>query len=200
MSIIITVSGISGSGKTTIVENTVENYADIYHKVVTTTTRKPRNGEVNGIDYFFMEKNDFEQKIKNGDFLESEIISGNFYGTQTKEIFEKKTVPIIVVGPEGAQNFKKILENKGIECISVFIECSIETAKERISRRDAHNPAALMKRLKNIDESEYKWKDFDYTLRLPEGSNYKNFVDIIKNYLNEKEELKKNNEKKIKLK
>ena len=78
MSIIITVSGISGSGKTTIVENTVENYADIYHKVVTTTTRKPRNGEVDGVDYFFMEKNDFEQKIKNGDFLESELISGNF--------------------------------------------------------------------------------------------------------------------------
>lgn len=193
MATIITVSGISGSGKTTIVENTVNNFPELYHKVVTTTTRQPRDGEENGVDYFFMKKNDFENKIKEGFFLENELISGNFYGTQVDQLIDKKTIPIIIVGPEGSQNFKKILEEQGHNFISVFIECDIETAKKRITKRDESNPLALMKRLNNIDNFEYKWQDFDYTLRLKEGSDYKDFISLINDYLSKQKKINQEN-------
>ncbi len=193
MSLVITVSGISGSGKTTVVENTVKNYPEKFHKVVTTTTRNAREGEIQGLDYFFINKEEFEKKINEGLFLEHEFISGNFYGTQIDQLINKKTIPIIVVGPEGAQNFKKILESKNIDCISIFIECDIETAKERIKKRDGNNPIAVLKRLDNIDNFEYKWKDYNYSLRLPEGSNYNDFINIIDSYI-EKSELGKKNQ------
>lgn len=192
MSLVITVSGISGSGKTTIVENAVKNNPKKFHKVVTTTTRSAREGEIEGLDYFFMNKHDFEKKINEGFFLEHEFISGNFYGTQINQLINKKTIPIIIVGPEGAQNFKKILKDKNIDCISIFIECDIETAKERIKKRDCSNPIAVLKRLDNIDNFEYKWKDYNYSFRLPEGSNYEDFISIIEDYIQQNQVEKKN--------
>lgn len=182
MATIITVSGISGSGKTTIVEKAVEKFPELYHKVITTTTRQPREGEKEGEDYFFMDKKIFQEKLKEDFFVESELISDNFYGTQKNQLFDKNTIPLIIVGPEGSQNFKKVLESQGHNVINVFIECSIETAKERIKSRDRNSPLALIKRLNNIDNIEYKWKDYDYTLRLPQGSNEEDFVELIKSH------------------
>lgn len=198
MATIITVSGISGSGKTTIVEKAVEKFPELYHKVITTTTRQPREGEKEGEDYFFMNKKIFQEKLKEDFFVESELISDNFYGTQKNQLFDKNTIPLIIVGPEGAQNFKKILESQGHNVINVFIECSIDTAKERIKSRDINSPLALLKRLNNIDNIEYKWKDYDYTLRLQQGSNYEDFIQLIKSH--QEESLSKKKHKSIKIK
>ena len=79
--ILICVSGFAGSGKGTIMKRLMADYSDKYALSVSATTRKPRPGEVEGREYFFKTKEEFEQLIKEDKMLEYACYVGNFYGT-----------------------------------------------------------------------------------------------------------------------
>ena len=85
MSFLIVLTGKTASGKDTIKEALLSKYPDL-KKVITTTSRAPRDGEINDVDYHFLTKEEFEQKVKSGEFAEYVEYGGNLYGTYKREL------------------------------------------------------------------------------------------------------------------
>lgn len=124
---IITLSGCSGSGKNYIAEKLIEkinNKNNIKSNfIVSFTTRQIRNGEINGKDYYFINVEEFENKIKNNEFLEYVKVNNNYYGTPY--LNKKEDYFIHIVDPKGVENLRKIKkENKNIDLnvYSIFIK------------------------------------------------------------------------------
>lgn len=84
---ILVLSGPSGAGKSTII-NAASSQIGAYYFSISTTTRQPRAGEKHGVDYFFVSKENFEEDIKAGNFLEYAEVHGNYYGTSLKPVHE----------------------------------------------------------------------------------------------------------------
>jgi guanylate kinase len=135
--------GASASGKTVICKELIESFG--MQKFVTTTTRKIRINEKNNFDYYFISKDEFEQKIKNNEFIEHVEYNGNLYGSEKKEIADNK---VIILEPSGLFHFLK-MHNDSI--VSFYIECNEEIRKERmIDRQD--NKDDIEKRIINDRE------------------------------------------------
>ena len=77
MSLILAISGPTAVGKTTLCERLIDEFKDSLSRLITATTRLPRIGEKEGVDYYFLSQSEFDQKLEYGDFLEHEIIHGN---------------------------------------------------------------------------------------------------------------------------
>ena len=108
---LIVVSGPSGAGKDTIVSKVLDNNDNIWLSI-SATSRKPRKGEVDGVNYFFLEKEEFEEKIKDNYFLEYAEYAENYYGTPKEEIIkriEKGIDVILVIEIEGAKKIKELV-------------------------------------------------------------------------------------------
>lgn len=155
----IIIAGISASGKTSIQSELVKSG---YHKVITATTRDPRidEGEIDGVDYHFYLKDDFNAMIKENKFAEFENHGDNTYGTPWSSLDNKQTIPCAILEPKGAKNLKSILQKKGWDVTVVWVECPFEIARERILKRDSDNPIALEKRLKLMDGVEKEWPKY----------------------------------------
>ena len=135
---LIVVSGPSGAGKDTIVGKVIENNKKIWLSV-SATSREPRNGEKEGVNYFYLTKKDFEKKIKQNYFLEYAEYAGNYYGTPKEKIIEKLENGydvILVIEIQGAMKIKELVP----EALFIFIMPPSE--KE------------LLKRLKNRKTEE----------------------------------------------
>ena len=110
--ILFVISGPAGSGKGTVVESLCKNHSDVGLSV-SMTTRQPRSMDVDGVTYYFTTREDFENRIKNGEFLEYNIFSGNnqYYGTPKfsveKSLSEGKDI-ILEIEVNGAMNVKKV--------------------------------------------------------------------------------------------
>ena len=117
---LIIMSGFSGAGKGTITKMLVDSYPEEYALSISATTRAPREGEVDGKHYFFLEKTTFEQMIDEEAFLEYAQYVGNYYGTPkhyVKEQMEKGKNVILEIEIQGALQVKKIMP----EALLVFI-------------------------------------------------------------------------------
>jgi len=84
--LLIVVSGPAGSGKTTLCSRLTEAYPQAIRRVITCTTRAPRGGEVDGVDYHFLARADFERQVAAGVFLEHATVHGNLYGPRAKDV------------------------------------------------------------------------------------------------------------------
>ena len=154
-------SGPSGCGKNTVYEGLRARDPDIVH-TVSATTRKPRLGERNGVDYYFITVPEFKQRIDNGEFVEYVTYGGNCYGTLKSEVQRLtdlgKTV-VLVIEVRGALNIKQMYP----QAVSVFIEPpSMEELIRRIDKRGENNEAEIELRL-NIAKEEMTFRDkYDY--------------------------------------
>ena len=142
MSLILVISGPAGVGKTTVCDRLLQEFGSSISRVVTTTTRKPRDGEKEGEDYFFTSVKQFHELLENEAFLEYEIIHGNHYGTRKKTVFDKieKDQDILInIDVKGARSLRKeISKNKSFKgkIITVFLKPNnLEVLKERLSHR-----------------------------------------------------------------
>ena len=158
----IVISGPSGVGKGTICNKLFKEINAWYS--VSTTTRNPREGEVDGVNYFFVSKEEFEKKIKNGDFLEYNVYNDNYYGTSKKIVLEKMEEGINVfseIDVNGAHNIKKIFP----DALLIYIAPpSIDVLRERLIERGTEDIEKINQRLK-IAEKELKEIDFyDYVV------------------------------------
>ena len=142
---LIVVSGPSGAGKDTIVNKVVENNKNIWISV-SATSRKPRNGEVEGVNYFFLEKEDFEEKINNNYFLEYAEYANNYYGTPKEKIVEKleKGIDVIlVIEIQGAKKIKELVP----EALFIFImPPSEKTLLSRLKNRQTEDKEKIIER------------------------------------------------------
>lgn len=116
---LIVISAPSGAGKGTIISKIIENNKNIWVSI-SATSRKPRKGEIEGVNYYYLEREDFEQKIKDDYFLEYAEYAGNYYGTPKGKIIEKLESGIDVILEieiQGAKKIKEILP----EALFIFI-------------------------------------------------------------------------------
>lgn len=161
---IIVLVGASGSGKTTVANKLIESYG--YKKVVTTTTRAPRPGEVNGIDYHFVSKEEFANKLNNHGFVEFTNYAGKMYGTGNDEIdavITGKDPAVIVMDEVGATFMKSTygeyvliahIRRERYDVIMSILERDIpnEEKAKRINNLDAEDMAASHLYLYDVSE------------------------------------------------
>ena len=123
----IVLSGASASGKTEVAKLLAKKYGIV--KIITTTTREKRVGEVDKRDYFFVSKEEFERKIQAGDFVEYTLYNGNLYGSTKDQIADNKCV---VIDPAGLRSYVA-LNNPSI--VTFFLETDEETRRQRMLER-----------------------------------------------------------------
>lgn len=173
------VSGPSGSGKSTITK-IVKDRLNIPLSI-SATTRLPREGEINGKDYFFLTKEEFENKIKNDEFYEYANVHGNYYGTLksvVEENLEKGLDVILEIDVQGAL----IVKSKKSDAILVFFKTENEEILEkRLRNRKTDSEEVIQTRLKNaLKELEYESK-YDFTVINREiESSCDELINIIK--------------------
>ncbi|MGE4384192.1 MAG: guanylate kinase [Arcobacter sp.] len=161
---ILIISGPSGCGKSTLLK---EVYKDIdnYYFSISTTTRVPRVGEVNGVDYFFVSKEEFEEDIKNDDFLEYAKVHDNYYGTSLKPINKALDEGKLVIFDIDVQGHE-IVRNKIDSLVtSVFITTpSLNVLEERLNSRNTDSIEIIEKRIKNAKAEVEFFQDYDYLI------------------------------------
>ena len=166
--LLVILAAPSGTGKSTICRELIKNNKT-WNFSVSLTTRKPRNGEVDGKAYKFISNTEFEHFVKFGDFLEWEIVHGNKYGTlweSVEEILDNKKVMIFDIDVRGAMAIKEEYPDNSI---LLFIEPpgdnlieQKEALNERLLNRGHEQTTQIKHRLKRFEsEMDYKEK-FDY--------------------------------------
>jgi len=146
--LLIVISGPSGAGKGTICKRFMERNKNVALSV-SATTRTPRTGEVEGVNYYFTTKEKFKEKIKSNDFLEYAEVYDNYYGTpksNVEEILESGKDVILEIDIQGALKVKENTE----EGVFIFIlPPSMQELKQRIINRGSETKESLMLRFKS---------------------------------------------------
>lgn len=159
--ILVVISGPSGVGKGTICRELFKHYGDIQYSV-SATTRQPRAGEINGKEYFFYSKDEFQRLMQDGELLEWAKVYDNYYGTPrtyVEEIINQGKDCILEIDVQGALQVK----HKKPDGIFIFIlPPSKEELIRRITCRGTEKPAEIDKRMKQVDEELSHLQDYDY--------------------------------------
>lgn len=175
--IFVVISGPSGVGKDTIVRRLVNDGLGIYS--VSMTTRKRRKGEIDGVDYFFLSKNEFLDNIKKDNLFEYAIYNNNYYGTPKDFIFNNinngKNV-IAIIDVQGAMK----IESKYSDALSIFImPPSFDELEKRLINRGTDSVDNIKKRLEIAKrEISYSYK-YDYTIINDDMAKTINEIKII---------------------
>ena len=158
----IVISGPSGVGKGTICNKIFKEINAWYS--VSTTTRNPREGEVDGVNYYFISKEEFEEKINNNEFLEYNIYNNNYYGTSKKIVLEKMEEGIYVfseIDVNGAHNIKKIFP----DALLIYIAPpSIDVLRERLIARGTEDMEKINQRLEIAKRELEEISFYDYVV------------------------------------
>ena len=159
--IMIILSSPSGVGKTTITKKLQQKYHS-FKISVSHTTRPPRSNEIDGIDYHFVSKKEFEKLIKDKRFYEYAKIFDNYYGTlkDTVDTMIKHNNVIFDIDWQGT---KQLTSYTNLKFIKIFlITRSKEESKNRLINRNQNTKIELEKRLESFYEDVEHWKDYDY--------------------------------------
>jgi len=159
--ILIVVSGFAGAGKGTIMKNLMERYPG-FSLSVSATSRLPREGEKEGVNYFFKTRKEFEEMIERQEFLEHAEYVGNYYGTP-KAFVEKKLSEgmnvLLEIEIQGAMQIKKSFP----DALLIFImPPSAGILKERLTKRGTESPEIIEKRLKRAVSESEGIENYDY--------------------------------------
>ena len=161
MSNLFIIAAPSGCGKTTLVDALLKNSEDLYLSV-THTTRKPRAGEVDGVNYHFISKTDFKKMIVNTEFVEHAEVFGNLYGSSREKIQENlnKNIDVILeIDWQGARQVKANMPN----AISIFIlPPSKKSLLERLKGRGQDDDETIKNRMSDAENQMKHYDEFDY--------------------------------------
>ena len=160
---LVVLSGPSGSGKDTVLEKLKESDFS-FDKTVSATTRDMRDGEKNGVDYYFIDKNTFEEKISNNEFLEYTVYNDNYYGTPKSEVekhIDKGGCILLKIEVEGAGNVRKVMP----EALSIFIiPPSMEELERRLRGRGTETEESFRKRFEAAKNELSRANEYDYVV------------------------------------
>ena len=161
MSNLFIIAAPSGCGKTTLVDALLKNSEHLYLSV-THTTRKPRVGEVDGVNYHFISKTDFKKMILNTEFVEHAEVFGNLYGSSREKIQENlnKNIDVILeIDWQGARQVKANMPN----AISIFIlPPSKKSLLERLKGRGQDDDETIKNRMSDAENQMKHYDEFDY--------------------------------------
>lgn len=160
---LLVVSGPSGCGKDTVVQNLIGRHPEI-EVSVSATSRAPRGSEVEGVDYHYVTKEEFENYIKQDMLLEYTEYVGNYYGTLKSEVdnrISKGIDCVLVIEVNGAAQVKKAYPN----CTTVFIMApSMEELERRLKKRGTETMESMMKRLHRAEQEMEEAGAYHYQL------------------------------------
>ena len=145
--VLFVVSGPSGVGKGTLKERLLAEFEGKVKDSISATTRPPRDYETDGIQYFFISRQDFLERIANNDFLEHAEFSGNMYGTPKPYVFSLLSKGINVIAEIEVQGALQVFEQVP-DCVSVFImPPSVEELERRLRGRGTESEEKILERL-----------------------------------------------------
>jgi|SRR5215813_2053616 len=157
------VSSPSGGGKGTLIRRVLQAMPDLCYSV-SYTTREPRAGEVNGREYFFVTRDEFQSMLDAGEFLESAIVHGNYYGTSRKQVLDETCGGrdiVLEVDVQGAASVRKLI----LDSVSIFIlPPSFEVLRKRLIARGTDSAEVLELRLRNAPQELKAYSSFDYVI------------------------------------
>jgi guanylate kinase len=183
---IILITAPSGSGKTSIVKHLMKKFPSLAFSV-SATTRKPRDDEKNGRDYYFISENDFKEKIHNKEFLEWEMVyEGRYYGTlksDIERIWKENKVPVLDIDVQGAIHMQ---QQYPVNTISIFVQApSVEELKRRLKLRGSETDESLQAR---VNKSTYEMTFKKHFENIIVNQNFKEACSdaekIVSNFLN----------------
>lgn len=183
----VVLSAPSGCGKDTVFRE-IQNLRNDVAESVSATTRQPRAGEIDGINYFFISANQFEEMIEKNEFLEYARYNNCYYGTPAKaamEMVEQGKICFLIIERKGAQ---KVMKNCP-EAVSIFLmPPSIKTLEKRLKKRNTDSEEQIANRLRIAEDEINSSSSFDYVVV---NNELEKAVDEINEILNN--ELKKRN-------
>ncbi len=157
------ISAPSGAGKTSLVKRLTES-DPLIRVSVSTTTRPPRPGEVDGVNYHFTDIHTFKQQVEAGDFLEWAEVFGNYYGTQksqVEQLLAQGFDVILEIDWQGAQQIREKMPGT----LSIFIlPPSMEELERRLTGRGTDAPKVIARRLSEAKEEMRHYPEFDYVV------------------------------------
>ena len=159
--IIVILSSPSGAGKTSLVKEI--SLKNNYSISISHTTRKPRANEIDGIDYFFINQEEFEKLIHKKKFLEHAKVFNNYYGSSKDVVFEKLDTGQNIIFDIDWQGTEQIKEKKlQYKIITIFIlPPSRKELFNRLLNRDIEDEKNAMERMKQFDKDVVHWKNYD---------------------------------------
>jgi guanylate kinase len=168
--LLVLLSAPSGGGKTTLGQQLLATRSDMT-RAVTCTTREPRAGEKDGVDYHFLDAGSFLKRVQAGNFLEHATVFGNSYGTLKAEVLNKlrqgKDV-LLSIDVQGAATIRARAEEEAElkrSLITVFLTPpSIAVLEQRLKKRGTDSLATIQKRLSVARQEIAQWKNFDYLI------------------------------------
>ena len=162
--VIVILSSPSGAGKTTLVKK-ISSTID-FTVSISYTTRIPRINEVNGKDYFFINRDQFNDLVRKDELLEYANVFDNYYGSSKKKVFDllKKGQNVIFdIDWQGAKQIKD--KNLKFKLITFFIlPPSKKTLKSRLAERENNNQLVITERMKKFDNDIKHWDEYDYVV------------------------------------
>lgn len=168
--LLVVISAPSGAGKTTLCQQVLAARPEMT-RAVTCTTRAPRPGEQEGVDYYFLDPASFLRRVQAGHFLEHATVYGHSYGTLKAEVLGKLRQGRDVLLNVDVQGAATIRQQAQAEpelrraLVSVFLTTpSLSVLEERLRRRGSDAPAVIQKRLSVARQEIAQWRNFDYLL------------------------------------
>jgi guanylate kinase len=157
---ILVITGPSGVGKGTLIKGLLERVPGL-QLAVSATTRRPRTGEVNGIDYHFLSEEDFDRRVAAGEFVEHAEYAGNRYGTLESELSRPARGIVLEIDVQGARQVRETLP----EAKLIFIEPpSFEDLERRLAGRGSDRPEQIARRLAAAREELAAAGEFDHRI------------------------------------
>lgn len=173
---LVILSGVSGAGKDTIKKELLKRMSETT-TLPSYTSRAMREGEQEGVQYHFISKDEFEAKIRQGDFYEYDLHHGNYYGTSRELLNEKLQQGKVIIKDievNGTENLIKLLGND-TRIVTIFLKVEKEELKRRLIERGDSIPDIEV-RLGRLEYEESKIKLYDYVLK---NDNFEKIVQVI---------------------
>jgi guanylate kinase len=168
--LLILISAPSGGGKTTLCNQLLAAQPGLV-RAITCTTRAPRPGEKDGVDYYFLKLEDFQRRVKAGDFLEHATVYGNGYGLLKSELLGPLRAGrdvLLNVDVQGAATIRNQARREPEfrrALVTIFLTpASLAEVRRRLKTRGADSPAVIRKRLAVATAEIAQWRNFDYLL------------------------------------
>jgi guanylate kinase len=161
---ILVLSGPSGAGKSTIINQASDSIGEFYFSI-STTTRKPREGERDGVDYYFVTKEEFEEDIKAGNFLEYATVHDNYYGTSLKPVQKALDEGKLVIFDIDIQGHRLVRAKLDDITTSAFITPpTLKELEKRLIARCTDQDSIIAKRVQNAKDEIKAIGEYDYTI------------------------------------
>ncbi len=161
---VLVLSGPSGAGKSSLIHKIIDDIGECYFSI-STTTRPKREGEVDGVDYYFVDEEEFKKEIEEDQFLEYAVVHGNYYGTSLKPVKKALSEGKLVIFDIDVQGNSAINSRLGDITTSVFITPpTLSELKRRLQNRQTDAQEVIERRVKMARREIQRVSEYEYLL------------------------------------